>query len=131
MNLVTAMPDEAEVILQNDNDSSCDDQQSHSDEDTTTTRSGSRSTPTVKEQKKVMAEAETRQVKIWRCILVISIIGTGALVSTLSYTLLHNRHVEEGNTAVSSLFSTRTLCNESVTDQLTKSCVPNQVSFVF
>jgi hypothetical protein len=120
MNLVTEMSDEAEVILKDDNDASGDDQHSFSDEDSTTTRSGSRSAPTIQEPKKVMGEAETRQVKIWRCILVISIIGTGALVSVLSYTMLHSRHVEEGNTAVSPLTRAGLFPNGSVDDKLTK-----------
>jgi cobalamin biosynthesis Mg chelatase CobN len=48
----------------------------------------------VKEVQK-LAQQETRNVRVWRLIVVAMILATGALVSTFTYRFLHDE--EEGN----------------------------------
>lgn len=73
---------------------------SSSDEDEST-ESVRPNVESVKPKQEEMASDETKRIRFWRIVMVTSILATGVLVSVLTFKLLNQDTVNEGEAAVS------------------------------
>jgi hypothetical protein len=97
----TVATDHGEILMEPDMDSPVEDPQFSEEDDTSTTQTGSRIGSNQPPKEVQMAAADTKRIQIWRAVLVMSILVTGVLVSTLSFTMLNHRYVDEGHSSVS------------------------------
>jgi hypothetical protein len=77
------------------------DEDHHSSSENDDTTETSRPLSEAPKPKQEIADEESKRIRVWRVIMVLSIVVTGVAVSLLMYFLLSNNMIDDGRSAVS------------------------------